>query len=344
MTDRFLRACRREPTDCTPVWFMRQAGRSQPEYRALRRRLSLEEIFRRPDLVAEVTVRPVEQLGVDAAIVFADIILPLRSLGVAVDVCEGRGPVVAAPVRTASAVEALRPWAPDPETSGVLEGLRLASRACPVPVIGFAGGPFTLACYLVDGGPSRDFPETRRLLHRDPALWQALMARLTDATIAYLRAQVAAGAHAVQVFDSWAGCLSPHDYARAVAPFMGRIFDALRAAGVPSIHFGTGTAGLLEAMAACGGDVIGVDWRVRLADAWARIGPRAIQGNLDPAAAVDDPAAMERAARAVLDDAAGRPGHIFNLGHGVLPQTPPEHLRRLAEFVHEQTASAEVRA
>ncbi len=342
MTDRFLRACRREPVDCTPVWFMRQAGRSQPEYRALRRRLSLWEIFRRPDLVAEITVRPVEQLGVDAAILFADITLPLRTLGVPVDVDDGRGPVMADPVRTARAVEALRPWAPDAETSGVLEGLRLACGASPVPVIGFAGGPFTLACYLVDGGPSRDFPETRRLVHRDPGLWGALMDRLTDATVAFLHAQVAAGARAVQVFDSWVGCLAPDDYERAVAPWMRRIFRALAAAGVPSIHFGTGTAGLLEAMARCGGDVIGVDWRVRLADAWARIGPRAIQGNLDPAAVVDDPAVMERAARAVLDDAAGRPGHIFNLGHGVLPSTPVDHLRRLAEFVH--TASAGVRA
>jgi uroporphyrinogen decarboxylase len=343
MTDRFVRACRREPVDCTPVWFMRQAGRSQPEYQAVRRRLSMEEIVRRPDLVAEITLRPVQQLGVDAAIVYADIVLPLRPLGVAVEIHQGQGPVVASPVRTSAAVEGLRPWAPDELICGVLEGLRLASAASRVPVIGYAGGPFTLACYLVDGEPSRDFPETRRLLHRDPALWEALMDRLTDATVAYLQAQVAAGARAVQVFDSWAGCLAPDDYERAVAPFTRRVFAAMAERGVISIHFATGTAGMLEAMAACGGDVIGVDWRVRLADAWARIGPRAIQGNLDPAVVVDDPKAMERAARRVLDDAGGRPGHIFNLGHGVLPQTPPAHLRRLVEFVHDQTASTEER-
>lgn len=331
---RFLRACRREPTDRTPVWFMRQAGRCQPEYRALRERYSLLEICRHPDLVTEVTLRPVEQWGVDAAILFADIMLPLLPMGVRFDLEDGGGPRMHRPVRTPADVDALRPFAIDDTVVAILDAIGVIRKASPVPLIGFAGAPFTLASYLIEGGPSREFVATKTVMFREPALWHALMTRLTDAAIGYLRAQIAAGVQAVQLFDSWIGCLSPADYERAVAPHSRRIFEAVAQTGVPAIHFGTGTAGLVDVMARAGGDVIGVDWRIGLADAWARIGARGIQGNLDPAVLLAEWDVVRDRARQVLDQAAGRPGHIFNLGHGVLPQTSPEMLRRLVEFVH----------
>lgn len=334
MQDRFLRACRREAVDRTPVWFMRQAGRSQPEYRALRERYSLLEICRQPELCAEVTLRPVDELGVDAAIVFADITVPLLGMGVQVDLQDG-GPKIHRPVRTASDLAALRPFEPEKTVQGVLDAIRLTSRATAVPVIGFAGAPFTLASYLIEGGGSREYAQTKTLMYHHPSLWAGLMDLLTQMTIDYLRAQVASGAKVVQVFDSWVGCLSPVDYARYAAPSMRRIFAALAEGGVPAIHFGTATAGLLEAMATLGGDVIGVDWRIRLDEAWKRIGPQhGIQGNLDPAVLLAPPEVIEERAGEVLRQAAGRRGHIFNLGHGVLPQTPRHHLRRLVDVVH----------
>ncbi|MDR7483855.1 MAG: uroporphyrinogen decarboxylase [Armatimonadota bacterium] len=342
MTDRFLRACRREPTDCTPVWFMRQAGRSQPEYRALRERYALLDICRTPELCAQVTLRPVAQLGVDAAILFADIALPLAGLGVAFDLVEGQGPVISHPIRRDADVAALRPFEPERDVPYVLEAIRLVRGASPVPLIGFAGAPFTLASYLIEGRGSRDCLLTRRTLLEAPALWDRLMAHLTDATLAYLRAQVAAGVQAVQVFDSWVGALAPSDYERAVLPHMRRLFDGLRELGVPTIHFGTGTAGLLRLMAQAGGDVIGVDWRIRLDDAWAQIGEAGIQGNLDPAALLAPFEVVERAARDILAQAGGRRGHIFNLGHGVLPETPVDHLRRLTDLVHHATLASRV--
>lgn len=332
---RLLQACRREAVDRTPVWFMRQAGRSQPEYRALRERYAFLELCAHSDLVAEVTLRPVEQLGVDAAILFADIMLPLRGMGIAFDLDDGRGPHVASPLRTAADVAGLRPFAPDETTAAVLAAIPLIRAASPVPLIGFAGAPFTLASYLVEGGPSRDFVLTKALMHLQRGVWDALMARLREMTVAYLRAQIEAGVQAVQLFDSWVGCLAPADYARYVAPHM-RILLTDLGTRVPVIHFGTGTAGLLEQMAEVGGDVIGVDWRVDLGDAWSRIGRTfGIQGNLDPAALLAPPEVLEREAARVLARAGGRPGHIFNLGHGVLPQTPQDQLRRLAAFVHD---------
>jgi len=340
MNDRFLRACRREPTDCTPVWFMRQAGRYQGEYRALRARHSMLDLCRTPELCAQVTLLPVEQLGVDAAILFADIMLPLIGLGVPFDIVEGAGPVIGTPIRTDAQVDALRPLEPELDLSFVLEAMRLIRREIRVPLIGFAGAPFTVASYLIEGRGSRDLPQTKGMLHGAPALWHRLMHRLTDATITYLRAQVAAGAQAVQLFDSWVGALAPRDYETAVMPHMRRLFGALVALEVPVVHFGTGTAGLLPLMAQAGGDVIGVDWRIRLSDAWARIGDAGIQGNLDPATLLAPFEVTAAAAREVLSDAAARPGHIFNLGHGVLPQTPPDHLRRLVELVHEHTQAA----
>ena len=334
-SDRFLRACRLQPVDRTPVWFMRQAGRSQPEYRALRQRYTLLEICRHPELVAEVTLRPVQQMGVDAAVLFADITLPLEGIGVAFDLEDGRGPRIHHPIRSETEVAALRAFAQTPAVAAVLEGIRLARAASSAPVIGFAGAPFTLASYLVEGAPSREFLLTKALMHQRPEVWRALLDRLAEMTAAYLILQVTAGVDAVQLFDSWVGCLSPTDYAAFAAPYTRAVCERVAHLGIPIIHFGTNTAGLLPLMAGAGGDVIGVDWRIALDDAWSRIGPaRGIQGNLDPAVVLADPAVLESCAADVLGRAAGRPGHIFNLGHGVLPDTPQDHLRRLVDFVH----------
>ncbi len=333
--DRFLRACRREPVDRTPVWFMRQAGRSDPRYRAIRERHSLSEIFQRADLCAEIILLPVEALGVDAAVLFADITLPFTGMGIAFAFQDNVGPVLETPLRERAAVEALRPFEPEQHVPAVLQAIHLVIRAAPVPLIGFAGGPFTLASYLIEGGPSRDFVRTKALMFGEPATWAALMDRLTEATIRYLRAQVGAGVHAVQLFDSWAGALAPADYRQFVLPWAQRIFEAVSASDVPAIHFATAGAGLLPLLAEAGGDVLGIDWRIALDDAWARAGAGvAIQGNLDPAAVLAPFDLVAARAADILRRAEGRPGHIFNLGHGVLPESQPEVLRRLVEFVH----------
>ena len=336
MNDRFLRACRREPVDTTPVWFMRQAGRSLPEYRAIRERASLAEIVRDPTLCAEVTLQPVRRLGADAAILFADITTPLLGMGVEVEIVDGVGPVIGRPVRTAADVAALRPLDAAAAVPELLEAIRLLRRELEVPLIGFGGAPFTVASYLVEGRGSRDALALKRLLHAEPAVAGALLDALVDATVDYLRAQVQAGVQAVQLFDSWVGVLSPYDYERHVAPRMTRLFAELAPLGVPTIHFATGSAGLLRQIAAAGGDVIGLDWRVDLADGWRAVGERAVQGNLDPAVLLGPWAEVERQARHVLTRAGDRAGHIFNLGHGVLPATDPEHLRRLVDLVHER--------
>jgi uroporphyrinogen decarboxylase len=332
---RFLRACRGLPVDATPVWFMRQAGRALPEYRKVRERATLVEITRDAPLCAEVTLQPVTRLGVDAAILFADITTPLPGLGVGLEIREGVGPVIDAPVRTAEAVAGLRGFDPEASVGPLLEAIALIRRDSPVPLIGFAGAPFTLACYLVEGGPSREFVRTRTLMRSEPDLWAALMDRLTAMTVAYLGAQVEAGVQAVQVFDSWVGGLSPDDYRRSVLPWMRRIFDGIAGLRVPAIHFGTGTSGILGLQAEAGGDVIGLDWRIALSDGRQRVGDRAVQGNLDPTLLLGPWEATARGARWVLDEAAGTPGHIFNLGHGVLPGTDPDHLARLVALVHE---------
>jgi uroporphyrinogen decarboxylase len=336
VSDRFLRACRRQSVDATPVWFMRQAGRALPEYRAVRERHALLDIVRLPELCAEVTLQPVRRLGVDAAIVFADITLPLEGLGVDFEIRPGVGPVIERPVRTQAAVERLRPFEPGPLIGSLVDALGLLRRESPVPVIGFAGAPFTLAAYLIEGRPSTRFLEVKRFLHAHPAAWDDLMGRLTDATIAYLAAQAEAGAEALQLFDSWIGALAPEEYRRSVQPHVRRLFDGLP--GVPTIHFGTGTAGLLPDLAAAGGDVIGLDWRIDLDRGWDLVGERAVQGNLDPAVAAGPWPALRTAADDVLARAGGRPGHVFNLGHGVLPETPVDNLRRLVDHVHAATA------
>jgi uroporphyrinogen decarboxylase len=338
MNDRFLRACRREPVDATPVWFMRQAGRSFAKYRALRERYGILELAKTPELCAEVTLMPVRELGVDAAVLFADIMLPLEPMGVGLRIEPEVGPIIDRPIRSAADVAALRPFEPA-DVSFTLDAIRLVRRELDgsAGVIGFSGAPFTLACYLIEGRPSRDFATAKAFMYREPAAWHDLMERLSSMVGVYLRAQVDAGADVVQLFDSWVGGLGPADYATFVQPHVKRIFDALE--DVPTIHFGTGTSALLELMAEAGGDVIGIDHRVSLGDAWRRVGEdRGIQGNLDSARVVAGWDATETGARAVLAEAGGRAGHVFNLGHGVLPQTDTDVLRRLVDFVHEETA------
>jgi uroporphyrinogen decarboxylase len=338
VNDRFVRACRREPVDATPVWFMRQAGRSFAAYRKLRERYGILELAKTPDLCAEVTLMPVGALGVDAAVLFADIMLPLEPMGVALRVEPEVGPIIDRPIRSGAHVAALRPFDPA-DVSFTLDAIRLVKRELDgtAGVIGFSGAPFTLACYLIEGRPSRDFATAKAFMYREPAAWHDLMDRLSVMVVAYLQAQVQAGADVVQVFDSWVGGLGPADYLEYVQPHVAPIFAAL--AEVPTIHFGTGTGELLELLADAGGDVIGLDHRVSLADAWRRVGhDRGVQGNLDAARLLAGWEATRAGAEAVLDQAAGRPGHIFNLGHGVLPQTDPDLLRRLVGLVHEQTA------
>jgi uroporphyrinogen decarboxylase len=333
-----VRACRLEPVERTPVWFMRQAGRSLPEYRELRKRHSLFEVCRQPELCAEVTLQPVRAHGVDAAVMFADIMLPVLGMGIDAELVENVGPVVAEPVRSPADVERLR--VPDPAESVpfVLDSVRLVREELrpDQAVVGFCGGPFTVAGYVVEGKPTRDFTQVKRMMYADPGAWHALMDRLADTFAAYVRAQVEAGADVIQVFDSWVGALSVQDYEEFAAPYSARI---LAAVDVPTIHFGTGTTHLLRGMAAAGGAVIGLDWRIPLDRGWAEVGDdRGVQGNLDPAVLLGPWERAEAAALDVLARAGGRPGHVFNLGHGVLPDTDPGTLGRLRELVHERTA------
>jgi uroporphyrinogen decarboxylase len=335
-----LRAARRQPTPHTPVWFMRQAGRSLPEYRALRAGVPMLEACARPDMVVEITLQPVRRHGVDAAILFSDIVVPLRAVGVDLDIVPGTGPVVARPVRTPADVEAIRPLVPD-DVPYVAEAVRLLVRELgATPLIGFAGAPFTLASYLVEGGPSRDHARTKALMHGAPDLWHALLDRLAGVTLAFLRVQVDAGVRAVQLFDSWAGALPAADYRRFVLPHSTRVLAGLADTGVPRIHFGVGTGELLALMGQAGADVVGVDWRVPLDEAARRVGPdRALQGNLDPAILLADWPVVEAEVRRVLREGRAAPGHIFNLGHGVLPDTDPEVLTRVVDLVHSVTAA-----
>jgi uroporphyrinogen decarboxylase len=332
-----VRALRREPVERTPVWFMRQAGRSLPEYRALRERYSFFDLGGTPELCAEVTLQPVRRLGVDAAVLFADIMTPVVAMGVDVELVEGVGPVIAETVASASGVSRLHV----PEDFGpVIDAVRLIRRELDPEraLLGFCGGPFTVAGYLVEGKPSRDFLRVKELMYRDPGVWHGLMEKLAASFAAYVRAQAAAGADVIQLFDSWVGVLSVADYEEFVAPYSARV---LAAVDVPTIHFGTGTTHLLGSLAAAGGDAIGLDWRVPLDEGWLAVGPeRGVQGNLDPATMLGPWERIEAAADDVLERAGGRPGHVFNLGHGVLPPTDPDDLARLVELVHERTAKA----
>ncbi|RAJ58750.1 uroporphyrinogen decarboxylase [Streptomyces sp. Amel2xB2] len=336
----FLRACRREPVPHTPVWFMRQAGRSLPEYRKVREGIAMLDSCMRPELVTEITLQPVRRHGVDAAIYFSDIVVPLRAIGIDLDIKPGVGPVVERPVRTCADLERLRPLEPE-DVAYVTEAVRLLTRELGgTPLIGFAGAPFTLASYLVEGGPSRNHERTKAMMYGDPELWAALLDRLAVITGTFLKVQIEAGASAVQLFDSWAGALSEADYRRSVLPASAKVFDAVAGYGVPRIHFGVGTGELLGAMGEAGADVVGADWRVPLDEAARRVGPgHAVQGNLDPAVLFAPREAVEEQARRTLDAARGLDGHIFNLGHGVLPETDPDALTRLVAYVHEETAT-----
>jgi len=337
-----VRAARRERVERTPVWFMRQAGRSLPEYRAIREQHSFWDVAHTPELCAEVTLQPVRRHGVDAAVMFADIMTPVLGMGLDVDLVEGVGPVVAKPVRTIADVERLR--VPDPaEAFGpLLEAIRIVrgELAPEQAVVGFCGGPFTVAGYLVEGKPSREFATVKTMMYTEPAVWSALMEKLASCFGSYLAAQAAAGADVVQLFDSWVGTLSPADYDAFVAPWSARV---LAAVDVPTIHFGTGASTLLPAMAAAGGDVIGLDWRIPLDRGWDEVGAdRGVQGNLDPALLFAPWERLAAAADDVLDRAGSRPGHIFNLGHGVFPQVDPDVLGRLREHVHARTTEPRV--
>jgi uroporphyrinogen decarboxylase len=337
-----LAAARREPADRTPIWFMRQAGRCLAGYRALRETYDILTITRTPELCAQVTLMPVTEFGVDAAVMYADIMLPLTGMGVPFSIDPGIGPIIHAPVRSADDVNALRIIDPRESTPELYEAIRLVRKELDgkTAVVGFAGGPFTVASYMIEGKPTKEFSRTKAMLHGQPELWHRLMSTLTEVTISYLQAQVEAGAQMIQLFDSWAGALSIAAYEASVLPYSRRILEAVAETGVPTIHFGTTTSHLLESMATAGSDVISVDWRLPLDEAWRRIGDRAIQGNLDPGVMLAPFDVIAREARLILAQAGGRPGHIFNLGHGVLPETSSDDLKRLAALVHQETARA----
>jgi len=331
----FLAACRREPVDHVPVWFMRQAGRSLPEYRELRQHHDILSICRTPELAVEVTLQPVRRLGVDAAILFSDIVVPVEAIGISLDIKPGIGPVVDEPIRSVTDVDRLRPLSPAEDVPYVLEAIRmLAAELDDVPLIGFGGAPFTLASYLIEGGPSRTHERTKALMYSEPATWHKLMDRLAESILAYLSAQLEAGAAAVQLFDSWVGHLNVDDYRSFVLPSVERIFTGLEPYGAPRIHFGVGTAHLLEAMAPAGVEVMGIDWRIGLDAARDRLGNEiALQGNLDPATCLAPWEVVEEKTAEVLEKGGGR-AHIFNLGHGVLPDTDPDILSRIVDTVH----------
>ena len=331
-----LRAARGEPVPHTPVWFMRQAGRSLPEYLRVREGIGMLESCMDPDLTTEITLQPVRRYGVDAAIFFSDIVLPLKAVGVDLDIKPGVGPVVASPVRTLDDVAAIPDLEPGHVPFITQAVTNLVGELGGTPLIGFAGAPFTVASYLVEGGPSKDHAKTKAMMFGAPEVWSALLAKIAQISAAYLRVQVEAGASAVQLFDSWAGALTPGDYAAHVQPHSARVLASVADLDVPRIHFGVGTSNLLTLMADAGADVVGIDWRTPLADGIARVGDRAVQGNLDPTLVFAPTEVMLARAAEILDAGRAARGHIFNLGHGVIPSTDPDQLKRLTDFVHEQ--------
>ncbi|MBI3599892.1 MAG: uroporphyrinogen decarboxylase [Nitrospinae bacterium] len=337
MNSQFLKACRREKTDYTPIWLMRQAGRYMKEYRAIREKHSFLTMCKTPEIAAEVTLQPVKKLGVDAAIIFADILLPLEGMGINLEFAKNEGPIIHNPVRNRSNIESLHPIEPERDVPFLIDAIKITRKELngSIPLIGFSGAPFTLASYIIEGGHSRNFIHTKSLMYNDPSSWHTLMEKIAGVIISYLKAQIHAGAQAVQLFDSWVGCLSPGDYKEFAAPYSKKIIDALKLDSVPIIHFGTDSSNILEAMKDAGGDVIGVDWRIDLDIAWKRLGyDTAIQGNLDPVVLFASPVEIEKRVKDILNRAGGRPGHIFNLGHGILPQTPVENVKFLVETVH----------
>jgi uroporphyrinogen decarboxylase len=337
VNDRFLKACRREPVDTTPVWFMRQAGRYMSDYRALRQRYSLLDICRTPDLAVAVTLQPVDVIDVDAAILFSDLLVPFTPMGLDFDFVKGEGPSIADPIRSPEDVDRVRTFEPRQALAHVLETIRILRRELVdrVPLIGFGGAPFTLAAYAIEGGPSTTYARTKAFMYSQPHAWHRLCGRFAEIMSDYLAAQIEAGAQAIQVFDSWAGALGRADYREFALPHTSRIFSALKNTGVPLIHFGVGATAILRDIADAGGDVIGLDWRLPLDEAWTIVGhDRAVQGNLDPTLLLGPPRRMLDRAEDVLNRVGGRPGHIFNLGHGILPSTPVENVQMLAQYVH----------
>lgn len=340
-TSRLLRACRLQEADATPVWLMRQAGRYMAEYRQIREKYGILEIIKTPELACEVTMQPMNAFDVDAAIIFADILPPLEGMGLELDFVKGEGPAIYNPVRNAEDVANLRVIDPEESLWFTLEAIKLTRSqldARGLPLIGFSGAPFTLAAYAVEGGSSHNHLKVKSLMMSDPHTWHSLMEKLSEVVGRYLLAQAKAGAQVLQVFDSWVGQLAPQDYYQHVMPYTRRAIEIARAAGVPIIHFGTDTNGMLELIRDTGGDVIGVDWRIDLDTAWGRLGDKvAIQGNIDPIALFAPWEELRKRAQQVLDQANGRKGHIFNLGHGILPGTPVDNVKRLVDFVHEYT-------
>jgi uroporphyrinogen decarboxylase len=337
MNSRFLEACRRRPTDVRPVWFMRQAGRYMKQYRDIRAKHGILELCKRPDLAAQITLQPVEILDVDAAIIFADLLLPVEPMGLKLRFATGEGPIIDNPVRNSSDIDSLSISNTD-DLGYVGETIQLVSKALAgrVPVIGFVGAPFTMASYMIEGGPSKNFVRTKQMMYRDETLWRRLMGKLVDVLGAFGVLQVSAGARIIQVFDSWAGALGPDDYVRFVAPYSRALIERIRSAGVPVIHFGTGAAGFFRELHAAGGDVMGVDWRVNIDQAWMDISYRsAVQGNLDPAALFAPLPELRMRINELLRRTGSRPGHIFNLGHGILPDTPVENVKACVEIVRE---------
>lgn len=335
--DRFLKACRREPVDCTPVWLMRQAGRYMPEYMAIRNKSDFLTMCKTPELAAEVTLQPVNRLGVDAAILFADILLPLEGMGINLEFAKNEGPVISNPVRTMQDVSQIRILEAEEATPYVMEAIGLIRRELDgrVPLIGFSGAPFTVASYIIEGGGSKEYKNCKKMMWQAPEVWDALMEKISEVLLRYLKAQIRAGAQAVQMFDSWVGALSPDDYETYVVPYSKYVLDGLKNEGVPVIHFANNASTMLESVVKAGGDVIGIDWRINLDTAWSRIGyDKAIQGNLDPLTLFAPPQLIEEKVKRILDMAANRPGHIFNLGHGINKETPVEHAIALVEAVH----------
>lgn len=339
MTNNFIKACRREPVDKTPVWYMRQAGRYMAEYRSIREKYTLLEICRQPELATEVTLQPVNRLNVDAAILFSDLLLPFEPMGIPFSFIKGEGPSIEQPIRSLKDVNRLQVFEPREALGHVLETIDLVQKELNgrVPLIGFAGAPFTLASYAIEGGPSRNYGKTKALMYSEPKTWHKLCEIFSRTISDYLLAQIHSGVQAVQLFDSWVGSLSTTDYQEFALPHTKLIFDSLKNTGVPLIHFGTGTATLLKSMTEAGGDVIGVDWRTPLDSAWQQIGyDKAIQGNLDPTLLLGPIELMLTRAKKILNQTGGRPGHIFNLGHGILPETSVEHVQALTDFIHAQ--------
>ncbi len=336
----FLKACRREPTQYTPIWLMRQAGRYLKEYRALRRKCSFLEMCKNPELAAKVTLQPVEKFKLDAAIIFSDILIPLEPMGVEFDFAKGEGPVFHRPLRQMKEVKKLRVIEPEEEISFLMKAIRIVRKELggKIPLIGFCGAPFTLASYIVEGGHSKNYILTKSLMYQDRPTWDALMEKLSEVLVRYLSAQIQSGVQALQIFDSWVGCLSPHDYEEYVLPYSKKVIEGI-GSSVPVIHFATSHSTLLGLMRRAGGDVIGVDWRVDIGEAWGRIGyDVAIQGNLDPVILLASVDLIKKEVKRILDAVKGRPGHVFNLGHGILPNTPVENVAALVDMVHEYSS------